>query len=162
MIISLGVRKRIVESLWTWAEELHMIFRLIEVNNSEKNSGASWAIGLIVINSNSGRLHEKHTGGTWNLGTFSKFPWRQKKTRKTYAEIDGRRTFRIPASSPATGKYERSTEVSLISVLLRYWCRECNSLVIVNMDWLWNGWEKNNFSLMVSFLKKNNSFIPLT
>jgi hypothetical protein len=40
-----------------------------------------------------GGLHEKHAVATWNLGTISAFALRQRKTKKTYVEMAGRRTF---------------------------------------------------------------------
>jgi hypothetical protein len=40
-------------------------------------------------------LHEKHAIATWNLGTISALAWSLRKTRKTFVEMAGRRTFRL-------------------------------------------------------------------
>jgi hypothetical protein len=54
-----------------------------------------------------GGLHEKHAIETWNLGSISAFAWKLKKTKQTYVEMAGRRTFRThtvyyPAVFPNT------------------------------------------------------------
>jgi hypothetical protein len=51
--------------------------------------------GLNFDEFKSGVLHEKHAVATWNLGTISAFAQRQKKTKKTWVEMAGRRTFRM-------------------------------------------------------------------
>jgi hypothetical protein len=40
-----------------------------------------------------GGLDEKHTVAILNLGTILEFAKKQRKTRKTYVEMTGRRTF---------------------------------------------------------------------
>jgi hypothetical protein len=69
-----------------------------------------YSTGLFPMNLNSGRLHKKHSVGTWKLRPISASAWRLRKAKTTCVEMANRRTYRIRTDiSSESGK--QNTEV---------------------------------------------------